>query len=163
MATVRNYIRDCLWIAPVILGLVFVALGAYTIREGVEAKDLVRTALVDERIVTSDDASIPGVLVNSAETARAEALVLKEHTWGEYGPYTEMERGDPNRDSYLNALTMRNSLNLAVMGLRMSDLVVGVGTLIVVLGVINVVGVAPMLRWTRDCGDCGDCGRGREA
>jgi|ETNmetMinimDraft_16_1059900.scaffolds.fasta_scaffold699525_1 hypothetical protein len=41
-------IRRFLWIAPVMIGLVFVAAGAYTISEGFAARDLIRAELADE-------------------------------------------------------------------------------------------------------------------
>ncbi len=76
------------------------------------------------------------MLVNDAKTAEAEAEVIKEHTFGRYGPYADMERDDPNRDTYLKGLTLRNALNLAVVGFGVTDLAIGTGAISIVLGLI---------------------------
>jgi len=142
-------IRRLLWIVPVAIGLVFVGAGAYTIGEGIEARDLVRAELADEQVMTGEDAAIPSTLVTDAATAEVQAATIKEHTFGEFGPYSGMERDDPNRETYLKGLTLRNSLNMAVLGFKISDLVVGIGTLIIGLGVAHITLLAPVLYWNR--------------
>lgn len=142
-------IHRALWISAVVLGAVFIGFGAFTISEGFAAKDLIRAELADEQVMTARDASIPGVPVTSEATARAQAEAIKGHTYGEYGPYSAMERDDPNRETYLKGLTLRNSLNLAAMGFKVTDLVIGVGALIVAIGVVDMVLLAPVLYWTR--------------
>ncbi|MEE8347066.1 MAG: hypothetical protein V3S20_06945, partial [Dehalococcoidia bacterium] len=101
-------------------------------------------------ITTSDDAVIPGALVDDVATARAQEGIIKEHTLGTLGPYSGMEREDPNRETYLKGVTLRTALNQAVMGFKVADLVVGVGALVLVIGLTNVTVMAPMLYWTRD-------------
>lgn len=150
--TQMTQIRRYLWIVPAVLGLVFVASGAYTINEGIAAADLVRAELRDEQVTTGDDASIPNTLVQDAATAEVQALTIKEHTFGQYGPYSGMERDDPNRETYLKGLTLRNSLNMAVMGFKVSDLVVGIGALIIAVGLTNACVLAPGLYWIRKDG-----------
>lgn len=142
-------IRRYLWIIPVVIGLVFVGAGWYTIGEGFEARDLVRAELADEQVVTSKDASIPSTLVMNVATAEVQAATIKEHTYGQFGPYSGMERDDPNRDTYLKGLTLRNSLNMAVLGFKISELVVGIGVLIIAVGVVDIFLIAPVLFWTR--------------
>ena len=142
-------IRRFLWIVPVVIGLVFVAAGAYTISEGFGARDLVRAELADEQVKTSDTASIPGAWVTDVATAEVQAATIKEHTFGQFGPYSGMERDDPNRATYLDGLTLRNSLNMAVLGFKISELVVGIGALIVGLGVAHIALLAPVLYWGR--------------
>lgn len=138
-------VRHYVWLVPVLLGFLFLGAGAYMMSEGVEARNLVRNELRAEQITTSEDASIPGVLVADVSTARSEEALITEHTRGEYGPYSGMERDDPNRATYLNGVTLRNALNLAVMGFKVSDLVVGIGVFVVVLGVTNIVFLAPVM------------------
>jgi hypothetical protein len=140
-ASARRYI----WIVPVLLGLVFIGAGAYMVSEGMQAKDQVHDALVAEQITTSDDATIPGVLVDSPATARAQEEVIKEHTLGTNGPYSGMARDDPNRDSYIKGVTLRTALNQAVIGFKVSDLVIGMGAVVIVLGATNVLLMAPVM------------------
>ncbi|MDP6607250.1 MAG: hypothetical protein QF664_13495 [Dehalococcoidia bacterium] len=142
-------IRRFLWIVPVIIGLVFVGAGTYTIGEGFEARDLVRAELANEQVTTSKEASIPSALVMDAATAEVQAATIKEHTYGRFGPYSGMERDDPNRATYIKDLTLRNSLNMAVLGFKVSELVVGIGALVIGLGFVHMFLIAPVLFWTR--------------
>jgi hypothetical protein len=137
--------RHWFWLAPIALGIVFAAGGVYMISEGRSAKDEVRQALARENITTSEDARIPNVPVDDAETAEAEADVIEQHVLETTGGkrYAELARDDPNRPVVLNSVTLRSALNLAVMGFKVSDLVVGMGAFMIVMGVTNALFLAP--------------------
>ena len=98
-------------------------------------------ALLKERAITSKDAPIPGVMVEDVATARAQQDAIEKHTFGRFGPYSGMERDDPNRDVYLKGLTLRNALNLAVLAFGVADMAIGLGGVTIVLGII-VAGLA---------------------
>ncbi len=140
-----NVFRHYIWIAPLVLGVVFIGAGIYMVVEGRSAKDELRDAVVSENIITSADASIPNVLVDSADTARAEADVIEMHyleiTGGK--TYAELDRDDPNRETAFRAVQLRTSLNLAVMGFRVADLVIGMGAFMIVIGGAFIVFIAP--------------------
>ncbi len=140
-----HVIRHYIWIAPLVLGLVFIGGGIYMLTEGISAKDDVRDAVVSENIITSEDASIPNVLVDSAETAQAESDVIEVHyleiTGGK--TYADLDRDDPNRETAFRAVQLRTSLNLAVMGFRVSDLVIGMSIFMIVIGGTFIVFMAP--------------------
>jgi hypothetical protein len=144
-------IRRYMWLLPVAMGIVFIAAGAFMITEGRAAKNEVRTALMDERIITANDASIPGVLVKDATTAQSQSDIIKTHalTTTEGKTYAEMTREDPRRNTYLTSVNLRTSLNLAIMGFKISDLVVGMGAFMVALGLSHVAVLAPVLFWLR--------------
>src|SRR3990170_2739939 len=142
-------IRRFMWVAPVILGIVFIAAGAYMISEGRSAKNEVRNGLLAEQVTTAQDASIPGVLVTDVETAQAQEAAITAHTRGKWGPYSGLDREDPNRDVYVKGVALRTALNLAVMGFRVSDLVIGLGAFIVVMGAAHILLLAPVLFWLR--------------
>lgn len=159
---------------PVILmlmGVVFLAAGAYTVNRGFDAKDQVRDQLVAQNIVTPDDASIPGVTVTNAKTAESMADIIDHHALDATGglTYSELGRfmaanGDPagtsNEDDALlgsdgkpvpngmrntafQASALRTSLYTSVMAFNVADLVVGLGLMIGALGVaLGGVGVA---------------------
>ena len=120
-----------LWIGALALGLLFVGMGPLFMVTALEAKGMIRDALVEENVTTSKDAvnfGVPaGVLVTNATTAEAQAEVIKMHSIERYGLYSEMERDDPNRATYIKGLTLRNSLNMAVMGFGVADLAMGMG------------------------------------
>lgn len=141
MAAVRKFG----WVAAALVGIALIAVGIAFIAMGVDAKDQIRTAMIAEDVTTGEDASIPNALVVNAETARVQEATLTEHTLGRNGPYTSMERDDPNRASYITALTMRNSLNLSIMGFGVSDLAIGTGIVVILLGVSTSLFMAPAL------------------
>ena len=145
-------IRRFMWLGAVVLGFVFIAAGAYMVSEGRSAKDQVYDTLVAERIVTTEDASIPNAAVDDPATAESQANIIRTHTLEstEGKTYAEMDREDPQRALYLNSVSLRTALNLAVMGFRLSDLVIGMGAFIIVVGATNVLLTAPLLYWLRE-------------
>ena len=145
MTVLRRY----LWVSGIAMGLVLVALGSFFIAEAQSAKSIIRAALADEEVVTSGDAAIPGIPVSDAVTAQAQADVIKAHSLENYGTYTSMERGDPNRDTYLSGLTLRNSLGLAILGFGVSDRALGSGVVILILGIGTLALGVPVLYWVR--------------
>lgn len=158
-------------IALMVLGVVFLGAGVYTVGRGLDAKDQVRRELVAQNIVTPDDASIPGVQVNSVATARSMADIINRHqlestdglTYSEMGRFA-VASGDPAgtnvedeavkgpdgrpvanalRNTAFQASTLRTSLFSSVMAFEVANLVTGLGALIVVLGLsVGGVGVA---------------------
>lgn len=143
--------RRHVWLVPIVLGIVFIAAGAYMVSEGRSAKSQVQDALATEKVTTSKDASIPNAAVVDASTAQAQADAILEHSLAlENGKtYAEMARDDPNRNTYLQGVSLRTALNLAVMGFKVSDLVVGIGAFIIVMGLTNIFVLSPALFWLR--------------
>jgi len=149
---ILNIARHWFWLAPLALGVLFIAAGIYMVSEGREAKGDVRDALLRENITTAEDAGIPNALVDDAATAEAQAAVIEKHyleiTGGK--TYAELDREDPNRETAFRAAALRTSLNLAVMGLKVSDLVIGVGFFMVAIGGTFVLFLAPAIYWTAE-------------
>jgi len=156
-------------IALIFLGILFMAAGGYTVIRGFDAKDQVREELLAQNITTPDDASIPSVRVQDAATAESMAQIIDEHalaatdgrTYSEIGRFLTPDGGDTNdealaavgadgrplsnpiRNVAFQASALRTSLYTTVMAFNVSDLVVGVGFIIVVLGVaVGGIGVA---------------------
>jgi hypothetical protein len=155
----------------IVLGVVFLGAGTYTVSRGFDAKDQVRGELVAQNITTPDDASIPGVQVNSVGTARSMADIIDHHAREGSGglTYSQMGRfmaadGDPAgtsdeaaalvgadgkpvanalRNTAFQASALRTSLYTSVMAFEISNLVVGLGLMILVLGfAVGGLGVA---------------------
>ncbi len=145
-------IRHWIWVAPLVLGVVFVVSGVYMMTEGQNAKNEVRDAIVAENIITAGDSSIPNVQVNSAATAKAQADVIEKHYLGITGglTYAELDRDDPLRETAFTAANLRTSLNLAVMGFKVSDLVIGMGIFMVAIGATFVVFMAPAVYYSAE-------------
>ena len=123
-------------VVAISLGLGMIALGIIFVVMGLDARGDVRDALAEEQVVTSQDAPIPGVPVEDAATAKAQQDAIESHTFGRFGPYSSLDKDDPRRETSITGLTLRNSLNLAVIGFGVADLAIGVGVVTVVLGVI---------------------------
>ncbi len=147
-----HLIRHYIWVAPMVLGLVFIGGGIYMVVQGQDAKDEVRDSIVSENIITSEDASIPNVLVDNAAKAKAEADVIEVHyleiTGGK--TYSELDRDDPNRETAFRAVQLRTSLNLAVMGFKVSDLVIGMGVFMIVVGATFILFMAPAVFYSAE-------------
>src|SRR5688572_18597818 len=94
--------RHAPWISSATLGLVLVIGGAFMVIQGLSVRNEIRDELRAEQITTSQDASIPGVLVDDEDTARAQADVIKQHTLGTWGPYSELPREDPRRAQFID-------------------------------------------------------------
>ena len=158
-------------IALMLVGLVFLAAGVYTIGRGFDARDQVRDELIAQNITTPEDASIPNVRVDSIATAKSMAEIIDFHALESTGglTYSEMgrfavESGDPAgtsnpeealigadgkpvanglRNTAFQAAALRTSLYTSVMAFEISTLVSGLGLMIVVLGVaVGGLGVA---------------------
>ena len=137
--------RHAPWISSAILGALLVIGGGYMVVEGLAVRDEITDELKAEQITTSKDARIPGVLVDDAETARAQADVIREHTLGTWGPYSELPRDDPRRAQFIDGVTLRSALNMAVMGFGVTQLVIGAGVLVLVAGAATLVLATPGL------------------
>ena len=156
-------------IALMILGLVFVGAGGYTVFRGFDAKDQVRDELIAQNIVTPDDASIPGVQVKGPKTAQSMADIIQVHatettdgrSYSEIGRFLAVGGGDTNnadeavkddagkpvanpvRNTAFQAATLRTSLYTSIMAWNVADLVIGLGLMIIVLGFsVGGLGVA---------------------
>lgn len=137
--------RHAPWVASAILGLVLMSGGAYMVVQGISVRDEITQQLRDEQVTTSADADPPGVLVDDAATARAEADAIKHHTLGTWGPYSALPRDDPRRAQFVDGVALRAALNMAVMGFGVTDLVIGTGVLIIVAGAATLVLATPGL------------------
>lgn len=173
---VFNLARHWFWVAPIVLGVAFIAGGLYMVSEGRSAKDEVRDAIVRENIVTSEDASIPNVQVTNAATAKAEAEIIEAHVLKATGgdTYATVDRylaadgvgttsnreealivdgnpvPNPARNTAFQGAALRTSLNLAVMGFKISDLVIGMGFFMVAIGGTFILFLAPAVYYAAE-------------
>jgi hypothetical protein len=158
-------------IALMLLGLVFLGAGIYTVTRGFDAKDQVKQELVAQNITTPEDASMPNVKVTDAASAESMARIIDHHARESSGglTYSEMGRfmaanGDPAgtsdaaaalkgadgkpvanalRNTAFQASALQTSLWSSVLAFNVADLVIGLGLMILVLGLaVGGVGVA---------------------
>jgi hypothetical protein len=89
-----NVARHWFWLVPIVIGLAFVAGGAYMLFEGRSAHDDVRDSVVQEGITVSGDADeFAGEPVDSAAKAQAQSDVILKHTLADSGGYLYAEMG----------------------------------------------------------------------
>lgn len=170
--------RHWFWIAPLVLGAVFIGGGLYMISEGNSAKDEVRDALVREGVTVSEDApQYAGQAVDSADKAEVQADVIWKHTLEATDGETYATLGrfiaadgegftnsqdeallgadgkpvaNPLRNTAFQSASLRTSLNLAVMGFKVSDLVIGLGAFMIVMGATFILFLAPAVYWAAE-------------
>ena len=89
-----RFARHWIWLAPLALGVAFIAAGGYMVLEGRNAHDDVRDSIVQENITVSADApAFGGATVDSAAKADAQSEAILEHTLAATGGYLYAEMG----------------------------------------------------------------------
>jgi hypothetical protein len=136
-----GFITRWAWVGATVFGLGLLIGGGYMVSEARAAHDEVRDALAAERIITAEDAEIPLATVDTAAEARAQADVIQKHALAitEGKTYSELERTDPRRNTYLQAVTLRTALMESYLAFKVADLVAGVGVIVALLGASHVV------------------------
>jgi hypothetical protein len=169
--------RSLAWLTVALAGLIMILGGAFALGKGSDAKQQVRDKLVAQKIVTPDDASRPGQVVDDATTAQSMAEVIDKHareaaggqTYAEIGrfldasgnPTSDEEKAaknpttgrpveNPIRNVAFQASTLQTSLYTSVMAFNVADLVMGLGLAFIALGLgCWVVGVPVVWTVTR--------------
>jgi hypothetical protein len=146
----------------VIVGVGFLGGGVFTTLRGLDAKSHVRQELVAQKITTPEDASIPNARVDDAATAHAMAQIINVHaaeatggrTYAEMGRFLAADGGDtsdealalkdeegnpvanPLRNVAFQAMALQTSLHASHLAFEVSNLVIGVGVMVFVLGLL---------------------------
>jgi hypothetical protein len=223
-----RFARHWIWLAPLALGVAFIAAGGYMVLEGRNAHNDVRDSIVQENITVSADApAFGGETVDSAAKADAQADAILHHTLTSTGGYLYAEMGrflmpegtyvlpkgtyaaadggttqdlalaamddngnpiitttdetlaaknasdqpvrawtsdsklaatdangkpldNPLRTTAQTSAFLRTSLGVAVMGFKVSDLVVGVGAFMVAIGGLFILVIAPAVYYSAE-------------
>ena len=137
-------------IAVVILGVVGLAMGIAFIAQGMSTQNLIAESLRAEKVTLElpkegEPGYIEGNVVDTAAEAEAAQDILEEHLRERYGTYGDTKSGSPERTTYLAGTTLRNSLNLAVMGFGVSTVATVSGVFMVIVG-IALLGTGLTLR-----------------
>jgi hypothetical protein len=142
--------RLALILGTLSLGIVLVVSGIYMVVSGMNTRSDVKDGVTNERLVVQDPnvlltypgarapegVEVPEVLIDTGDEALAQSEVIRTHVLETTGglTYGEMDRDDPNRDTYLTALTLQSALRQAHIGFEITRLVIGIGALVIVLG-----------------------------
>lgn len=149
-----------------LLGIAFLAGGLFTLWQGIHTRGELVESLMAENLEVSDPAvlltyegarapegvEVPTVMIDTAMEAHNQAQVIRTHTIGITGgkTYSEMDREDPARATYVTSLTLQTSLHLAHIGLELSRFVLGVGAAFTGLGLGILVLGLPLTRKVLD-------------
>lgn len=129
------------WTLAFIAAIAFTFGGAYTISRGLEGRNEVIAQLTAEKVVTPDDASIPGVPVVDHVTAHSMANVIAKHSLEATGgkTYAELDREDPLRAVAFQADALRTALLSAALAFHTSQFAMGVGAFMVAVGGLMLI------------------------
>ena len=172
----RAFARTYLMVGTLVLGAYLIGMGAFMSISGLNAQSELTAAMNQERVETGDPrisltyegarapagVTIPKVLINTPELARAEALVLNTHvqtsTGGKSWSEIPSKIADPNdaskqidnplRATYIQGMTLQTALNVAYMGFNLTNLVLAVGVSMIVLGVGVIALGTPAIHWS---------------
>lgn len=113
-----------------------VVLGVLLIVGGIGTWVVVRNTLADQRIVTPDDACLPGRAVTGPFTAYCQAKVIEKHTLEstEGKTYAELDREDPVRQVAMNSSFLQASLFTSILAFGVSAMAIGIGFLFILIG-----------------------------
>jgi hypothetical protein len=120
-------------VVVLVIGIVSLALGGYFVSLGFDKSNYLTQKMVEQEITYGGAGStIEGIIDNSQE-AQEMASILEEHSKA-IGNYSKLAKEDPARQQILNALTMQNSLQMAVMGFGLTDIVKATGAFMALTG-----------------------------
>ncbi len=113
-----------------------IVLGVLLVLGGIATWAVVSTTLADQRIVTPDDACLPGRTVSGPFTAYCQADIIEQHTLTATDGlrYAEMERDDPRRDVAMNSSFLQASLFTSILAFGVAAMAIGMGVLFVLIG-----------------------------
>jgi len=122
-------VRRLAAIGAIVLGVLLLAGGAATYL-------VVSNTLGEQKIVTSDDACLPGNDVDGPFTAYCQAKVIDHHALESTGGlhYAEMDREDPLRATAMNASFLQASLFTSVLAFGVAAQAMGMGVIFILLG-----------------------------
>ncbi|MDP3983525.1 MAG: aromatic ring-opening dioxygenase LigA [Acidimicrobiia bacterium] len=111
-------------------------LGVLLIVGGSATWVVVSTTLADQKIVTSDDACLPGRNVTDPFTAYCQARVIEKHTLeateGLY--YAQLDREDPRRQIAQTSSFLQASLFTSILAFGVAAMALAMGILFVLIG-----------------------------
>lgn len=132
----------------ILLGVVSLVLGTVFIVQGSSVQASISEELRTEKVTlglpTEDqEGYIEGNVADTAKEAQVAQDILEEHLRDSYGTYGDTERDSPERTSYLDGTTLRNSLNLGIMGFGVSTVIIVNGVFMIIVGI--ALGLAGLL------------------
>ncbi len=113
-----------------------IVLGVLLVIGGIVTWVVVSNTLAEQKIVTSDDACLPGRTVQDPFTAYCQAQVIQKHTLDITGglTYAELDREDPLREVAMDSAFLQSSLFTSIVAFGVAAIGVGMGVVFVLIG-----------------------------
>lgn len=140
-----NNTGKTLAVLVLVIGIVSIALGGFFIQQGFAKAALLTDEMTKANITYGGAGGDIDGIIDTPQEAQVMANILNEHS-AELGNYTQLARDDPNRQTILNAMTMTNSLEMAVMGFGLTDVVKASGAFMVLVGLTFIAISVPSFR-----------------
>ena len=133
-----NNIGKRVAILVLVVGLIALAVGGVFITLGFQKANLITTSMAAQNVSYAGAGGDILGIIDTPQEAQVMATILEQHRSERYGSYTSLGKDDPNRQTILNAMTMENSLNMAVLGYGLTDVVKASGAFMVLVGLAFV-------------------------
>lgn len=119
-----------------IASIASIVLGALLVLGGAGTWWLVSDTLAEQKIVTPEDACLPGETVDGPFTAYCQAEIIQKHTQEATDglTYAELDRDDPRRDTAMRSSFLQASLFTSVLAFGVSAMAMGMGVLFILIG-----------------------------
>jgi len=147
MSTATKY----LWIMVLALAVVAFALGTVFIVQGVEKSNWMKEAIRLEKVTVGIDesAAAQGDVVDSLNEAQHAGDTIREHRRAIAPTYEDLLAGErfdptiPEHLTYAQAMNLENYLYVAVLGFGVTQMLIGSGVFMLVMGIaLGVIGLA---------------------
>jgi hypothetical protein len=133
-------------IIVLVLGVVAIAVGGIFVQQGFAKDDLLKTAMQQEKITLGipSDKLAAGEVIDTAKEAEIAGDTVREHRHSIAPTYGDLLGGgqfDPTNTQqlvYAQALNLENYLYLAVLGFGVTQIAMGAGAGMIILGLAMV-------------------------
>jgi hypothetical protein len=121
-----------------IVGVASLVLGSVFIVQANTTSADIREGLVGENVTlglpTDENGSVNGNVVDTTPELKTAQNILLEHMRDNYGTYGNTTSGSSERTSYLDGLTLMNSMYIATMGYGVTTVILAVGVFMIIVG-----------------------------
>jgi hypothetical protein len=130
----------------IVLGVVGVAIGGVFVGQGFAKDNLLKTAMQQEKItlgIPSDELAA-GEVIDTAKEAEIAGDTVREHrhtiapTYGDLLGGKQFDPTNPEQLIYAQALNLENYLYLAVLGFGVTQIAMGAGAFMIIMGLALV-------------------------
>jgi hypothetical protein len=130
-------------IVVIILGIVSIVIGGIFVWQGFTKNDLLVTAMQQEKITLGiEEAGLTeGEVIDSAQEAQIAGDTVREHrhsiapTYGDLLGGAQYDPTNLKQLTYAQALNLENYLYLAVLGFGVTQIALGIGAFMIVVGI----------------------------